>query len=185
MNYDPNVRGAVWLTREVWPLVRAEHPDARLMLIGATPAAAVRALANEPSGVVVTGTVPDVKLYLWNAAVAVAPLLIARGVQNKVLEAVAAGVPCVVTQPVAEGLPREVHDACRVGADARAFANAICEVLRLSPSARRDMAAKADLRGLAWPGRLEALIELLGDAARRRSRSDAGQPHRTASAARK
>ena len=115
MNYAPNVEGAVWLAREVWPIVRSARPDARLTLIGASPSAEVVALASDRTGVVVTGTVPDVRPYLWRAAVAAAPLQIARGIQNKVLEAVAAGLPCVVTPQVAEGLPREVVPACWTG----------------------------------------------------------------------
>src|SRR6185295_6727113 len=111
-NYQPNAEGAVWLAREVWPLVTELLPDARLTLAGASPTARVRALAANDATVEVTGAVPDMRPYLWRSAAAVAPLFLARGVQNKVLEAAAAGLPSVVTPAVRNGLPPEVSGAC-------------------------------------------------------------------------
>ena len=84
MNYRPNVDAAVWLATRVWPLVRAAHPEARLTFVGANPTLSVRRLASERLGVAVTGTVDDVRPFLWRAALATAPLSIARGVQVKV-----------------------------------------------------------------------------------------------------
>ena len=170
LNYEPNVRGAVWLSRSVWPLVRARRPDARLILVGASPSAEVRALNSEESGITVTGAVDDVRIYLWGAAVAAAPLHIARGVQNKVLEAIAAGLPCVVTSAVAEGLPPDVMPGCRLGRDPEEFAASICEVLSRSPAERRAMAGAADLTGLQWSARLKPLVPLLEAAARSKAR---------------
>jgi sugar transferase (PEP-CTERM/EpsH1 system associated) len=171
MDYEPNVQGARWLASEVWPRVRAARPDARLMLIGASPSPAVTALASESDKVVVTGTVPDVKPYLWSAAVAAAPLQVARGVQNKVLEAVAAGLPCVVTSQVADGLPREVGAACRVGASSGEFAEALIDLLARSWADRLALAGTADLSALAWSNRLKPLGPLLTRAARTAART--------------
>jgi glycosyltransferase involved in cell wall biosynthesis len=165
MNYAPNAQGAVWLAREVWPRVRRHRPDAELLLIGASPSAEVLALASESAGIVVTGTVPDVRPYLWRAAVAAAPLQVARGIQNKVLEAVAAGLPCVVTREVADGLPAEVAPACPVAGNAEEFASALLEMLRRTPAERRAAATGADLRSLQWSTRLEPLVPLLAAAA--------------------
>ena len=106
MNYPPNEEGAVWLARDVWPLVRRARPDARLSLVGSSPTRRVQQLESARE-VVVTGHVDDVRPHLWQAAVAAAPLLTARGVQNKVLEAVAAGLPTVVTPVVLAGVPTE------------------------------------------------------------------------------
>jgi sugar transferase (PEP-CTERM/EpsH1 system associated) len=167
MNYSPNEAGAVWLANRVWPLVRSVRPDARLQIVGSTPSPQVRALASETTGVTVTGAVPDVRQYLWDAAVAVAPLQVARGVQNKVLEAVAAGLPCVVTQAVADGLPPEVAAACQVSGDAAQFAAAIGRLLALPPAQRRAMASGTDLTRLQWSVRLRPLVPLLESAARR------------------
>jgi sugar transferase (PEP-CTERM/EpsH1 system associated) len=105
MNYAPNEEGVVWFAREVWPLVIARVSNARFEIVGASPTRALQALAATMPSVTIVGAVPDVAPYLWKAAVSVAPLLTARGVQNKVLEAVAAGLPTVVTPVVAEGLP--------------------------------------------------------------------------------
>jgi polysaccharide biosynthesis protein PslH len=168
MNYAPNEQGAIWLAREVWPLVRKARPDARLMIVGALPTASVIALGKD-EGVTVTGAVDDVKPYLWEAAVAAAPLWTARGIQNKVLEAVAAGLPCVVVPPVAEGLPPEVKPACPVATDAADFARTLLDLLSLTPAERRNRAGQATIENLTWERRLQALPELLLAAARSRA----------------
>jgi polysaccharide biosynthesis protein PslH len=165
MNYAPNEEGARWMARDVWPIVHAARPDARLMIVGASPTPAVQALASDEARVTVTGAVPDVRQYLWDAVVAVAPLWIARGVQNKVLEAVAAGLPCVVTPPVNEGLPDVLRPACPVAADAPEFARTVIELLAMTPEARRQRARSADLQCLTWQERLRDLVPLLIDAA--------------------
>ena len=165
MDYAPNADAAAWLVREVWPRVRASRPDASLQLVGSNPTSAVRALADQARGITVTGTVPDVRPYVWGSAVAVAPLLLARGVQTKALEAVAGGIPCVVTPAVAEGLPAEILPACPVAASPDAFADAILRVLALDPAARRRMAGTADVPGLDWPHRLAPLRAIFEDAA--------------------
>jgi glycosyltransferase involved in cell wall biosynthesis len=87
MDYWPNVDAATWFAANVLPQLRAAWPRVRFYVVGMRPAAAVRALAGPH--VVVTGSVADVRPYLAHAAVAVAPLRIARGIQNKVLEAMA------------------------------------------------------------------------------------------------
>lgn len=165
MNYAPNAQAAVWLVREVWPLVRRRRPSASLALVGASPGPDVTGLADSRAGVTVTGTVPSVREYLWNAAVAVAPLRVARGVQNKVVEAVAAGLPCVVTPQVFDGVPMEVRPACDVRDDAPAFAEAVVSILSREPAQRRALAARGDARALAWPSRLAPLLPILHQAA--------------------
>jgi sugar transferase (PEP-CTERM/EpsH1 system associated) len=165
MNYAPNEEGARWIAREVWPLVRAARPDARLLLVGATPSPLVKSLASDTDRIVVTGTVPDVRPFLWNASVSAAPLWTARGVQNKVLEAIAAGLPAAITPPVAEGLPPEAHPACSLASSADAFARAVLDLLALSPAERRARAHTASLARLAWRERLRDLPDLLAEAA--------------------
>lgn len=102
MDYRPNAEGAAWFVREAWPRVRAARPDATFAVVGARPTRSVRALADAP-GVTVTGRVPDVRPWLEAARVAVAPLAVARGVQNKVLEAMAMGTPLVASPAAAAG----------------------------------------------------------------------------------
>jgi len=159
-SYAPNEHAAIWLVEEVWPLVLARRPDAHLTLVGANPTERLRRVASRHQ-VEVTGTVADVRPYLWRAAVAVAPLLTARGVQNKVLEAVAAGLPVVVTPTVHEGLPPEVRPACREADTAAAFAGTVTDLLEASPVARRDLAWRADVDALAWHARLQPLRGIL------------------------
>ena len=165
MNYAPNEQAALWIAKAVWPLVRAERPDATLLLVGADPTPAVRGLAARDASVTVTGTVPDVRPFLQRAAVAAAPLSTARGIQNKVLEAIASGLPSVVTPAVFEGLPPEAVPACRVAGSAEAFAASILDLLGRSPAERRAIAARANLAALGWNERLAPLIDIVREAA--------------------
>lgn len=107
MDYKPNVDGAVWFARTIWPHIRHAYPQASFRIVGRKPTAAVLDLAQIP-GVEVSGQVPDVRPYLASSALVVAPLRIARGLQNKVLEAMAAG-KCIVASP--QALAGFDHDA--------------------------------------------------------------------------
>jgi sugar transferase (PEP-CTERM/EpsH1 system associated) len=101
MDYWPNVDAVCWFASEVFPRLREKHPHLSFYIVGRSPTPAVTALGELP-GVVVTGTVPSVQPYLQHAAAAVAPLRLARGIQNKVLEAMAMGRPVVVARNCAE-----------------------------------------------------------------------------------
>ena len=103
MDYWPNVDAVTWFAASVFPGVRAACPEARFVIVGGAPAPAVRRLASQ-AGVDVTGRVADVRPYLAHADVAVAPLRIARGVQNKVLEAMAMARPVIASPEAAEGI---------------------------------------------------------------------------------
>jgi sugar transferase (PEP-CTERM/EpsH1 system associated) len=169
MNYGPNEQGAIWMAREVWPYVRQARPDAELYLVGADPTPAVRALQSQDLGVTVTGTVPDVRPYLWDSTVAVAPLLTARGVQNKALEAIATGLPCVVTPVVASGLPAEAMPACRVAGTPQAFAATVVDLLNRTAAERKTIVQAAKLEPLSWKTRLHSLQRILELAASSRT----------------
>jgi sugar transferase (PEP-CTERM/EpsH1 system associated) len=164
MNYEPNEMGARWIAREVWPLVRQKLPASELRIVGASPTQRVIALQSDAQGIVVTGSIADVRPELWAAAVAAAPLHTARGVQNKVLEAVAAGLPCVITSAVNAGLPAEITPACLIGDTPQAFAAALVSMLNRTPAERRAMAS-VDLAGLSWELKLQPLLSLLREAA--------------------
>lgn len=103
MDYWANVEAVTWFAESVFPRVRALQPDARFFIVGSKPSDAVMALSRLP-GITVTGRVPDVRPFLQHARLAVAPLRIARGIQNKVLEALAMAKPVVSTPAAAEGL---------------------------------------------------------------------------------
>jgi sugar transferase (PEP-CTERM/EpsH1 system associated) len=128
MQYRPNVDAVVWFANEVMPLLRARMPEATFWVVGADPAPAVWALAELP-GVHVTGLVPDTRPYLAHAAAVVCPLRIARGIQNKVLEAMAAGRPVIASPGAFEGVRAEAGRDLLVADGAEAFVAAIAEVL--------------------------------------------------------
>lgn len=96
MGYHPNVDAACWLAEEILPLVQQQHPQARLLVAGTTPAPRVQALARRP-GVAVSGWLPDIRSAYAQARVFVAPMRVGTGLQNKLLEAMAMQLPCVTT----------------------------------------------------------------------------------------
>jgi polysaccharide biosynthesis protein PslH len=104
MDYWANVDAVCWFADAVWPEIHQHVPAARFYIVGSRPATEVRRLAQRP-GIVVTDAVPDVRPYIARAHAAVAPLRVARGIQNKVLEAMALGRPLVITEAAADGIP--------------------------------------------------------------------------------
>lgn len=168
LNYGPNEEAALRLVQGIWPKVRAERPDARLLIVGAHPTARLRQAAQGDPSIEVTGAVPDVRPYLWSAAVSIAPLITARGLQNKVLEALAAGLPVVTTTAVAEGLPDSAMPGCIVADDPQEAASAVVSLLQRSPTERRAFARRADLSELGWSRQLAGLMPVLTAAARRK-----------------
>jgi sugar transferase (PEP-CTERM/EpsH1 system associated) len=129
MDYFPNVDAARFFAECVFPTVRRAVPDARFLIVGKKPAAAIRRLVGL-AGVEVTGTVPDVRPYVREAAVAVAPLRVARGVQNKVLEAMAMGRSVVATPKAHEGLRARPGIDLLVEEEPALFADAVVQLLR-------------------------------------------------------
>jgi sugar transferase (PEP-CTERM/EpsH1 system associated) len=165
MDYRPNSDAVAWFAHAVLPQIRARHPDAHFAIVGRAPVPAVRALAQQP-GVLVTGEVADVRGWLAAASVVVAPLRIARGVQNKVLEAMAMARPVVASPEAAEGVD---HDGClRIASDAGTFADELAALLA-DPQAAQTLgtAARAQVeRRYAWDAQLAPLDMLLaGEAA--------------------
>jgi sugar transferase (PEP-CTERM/EpsH1 system associated) len=158
MDYRPNIDAVVAFTRESLPMIRRRYPSARFTIVGRAPTATVRALAAH-QGVVVTGEVADVRPWLAAADVCVAPLSLARGVQNKVLEAMAMARPVVASLAAAEGIDHA--DTIRVARDG---ATAVVGLLA-DPAAARTMGDRARaqvIRRYAWDARLAPLDTLLG-----------------------
>jgi len=129
MDYYPNVDGCVWFAREILPRVQAAVPGARFTIIGSRPNAEVLALGMLP-GVRVTGFVDDVRDELARATLSVAPLRVARGIQNKVLEALAMGLPTVGTTSATQGVEGTPGEHFLVADDASSFADAVIGLLR-------------------------------------------------------
>ncbi len=169
MNYYPNVEGCVWFAREILPQIRARHPEARLTIVGAHPSDEVRALARL-EGVEVTGFVDDPRDYLRRASLSLAPLRIARGIQNKVLEAMAMGLPVVGTSAATQGIEGVPGKHFLVADDERAQIAAVCALLQDSARARElGMAARAFVEErYDWEAALAPLDELLERLERKR-----------------
>ena len=164
MDYWPNVDAARWFATEILPRIRAARPDARFVVVGANPTAAVRALATR-AGVAVTGRVADVRPYLAHADLAVAPIRTARGIQNKVLEGMAMARPVVTTPQALEGIDaRPGHELILAPDRPAEFADAVLGQLAqpngIGPAARRRVVAD-----YSWPARLAALDRLIEDQA--------------------
>ncbi|MBI5136398.1 MAG: TIGR03087 family PEP-CTERM/XrtA system glycosyltransferase [Nitrospirae bacterium] len=162
MDYWPNVDAVVWFAERVWPAVRAARPAARFLIVGSNPVREVCALGRLP-GVAVTGTVPDVAPYLGAARVMVAPLRMARGIQNKVLEGMAAGLPVVTTPEGADGIDATDGDTFLVRADAEATARAVTGLLA-DPEAARALGERARRlmsERYGWAGRLGPILDEL------------------------
>jgi len=160
MDYRPNIDAVCWFARAVLPQVRARHPTARFAIVGRKPTSAVQALAGE--AVIVTGEVADVRGWIAAAAVVVAPLLLARGVQNKVLEAMAMARPVVASLPAAEGIDHA--GTLRIGSDADGFAREVGALIA-DPAAAAALGQAARARVVTrygWDARLAPLGRLLG-----------------------
>jgi polysaccharide biosynthesis protein PslH len=163
MDYYPNVDGVCHFAESVFPLVRARISQARFFIVGSRPAPAVRALDGK-AGVVVTGGVPDVRPYLHRARVAVVPLRISQGLQNKVLEALATGLPVVTTPEVAGGLHGTADLPLFVENDPPSMAARIVEHLQKPrpPAEAAGRIREALKREYSWDTnlmRLESLLE--------------------------
>ncbi|MHB1187366.1 TIGR03087 family PEP-CTERM/XrtA system glycosyltransferase [Thiobacillus sp.] len=134
MDYWPNIDAVTWFADRIFPAVRAAVPGAQFTIVGSRPGEAVLALARQP-GVVVTGSVPDVRPWLAHAACVVAPLRIARGVQNKVLEAMAMARPVVASAQATEGIRAEAGRDYLLAQGEADFARAVVTCLQTPASA--------------------------------------------------
>ena len=167
MDYFPNIEGVLWFAKEIWPLIRIERPRTRFVIVGPRPSDAVRALHDAELGIEVRGRIPDVRDAIAEAAVCVAPLRIARGIQNKVLEAMACSRAVVATTAAFEGVTAENGRDLVVADDPRAFASEVVDLLA-DPARRRrigDHARKAVLATHAWDAHVGTLERLLKEPA--------------------
>jgi sugar transferase (PEP-CTERM/EpsH1 system associated) len=160
MDYWPNADAAIWFAREILPLLRQRAPAPRFVIVGANPTPEVQALAELPD-VRVTGRVTDVRPYVAHAAVVVAPLRIARGIQNKVLEGMAMGRPVVASPPAFEGVHAQAGRDLLVADGAQAFTETIMAVLDGKHSSLGAAARLAMESHYAWSAVLARLDGLL------------------------
>ena len=163
MDYWPNVDAVTWFATEVLPGLRARCPDVVFTIVGARPAPDVLALAKLP-GIMVTGTVPDVRPYLAHAQLAVAPLRVARGIQNKVLEAMAMAKTVIVSAQALEGIDAKPGGELLLADDAQQFIT-IAALQLAHPAPAIGTAARARVEcSYSWSSnlsRIDAQLEPL------------------------
>jgi sugar transferase (PEP-CTERM/EpsH1 system associated) len=144
MDYYPNQECMIRFCAEVLPRLRARRPSIRLLIVGADPSREILRLAEQP-GVTVTGSVPDVRPYVRRSALMIAPLNIARGTQNKILESMAMGVPVVTSEVAAGGVDALADEHLLVARDAAGYEAAMLRLLD-RPDERARLAAAGRAR---------------------------------------
>jgi sugar transferase (PEP-CTERM/EpsH1 system associated) len=164
MDYAPNVDAVVWFVEHVWPFIITRWPDATFHIVGMSPVDKVKNLGLEP-GITVTGFVDEILPYFNDANIFVAPFRIARGVQNKVLQAFACGLPVISTPLGAEGIICERNKSILIANEAMEFVKHIEQLL--GQERHFDSIANAALyiiqQHYAWHGVLSPLIEVLSN----------------------
>lgn len=160
MDYWPNIDAVTWFVSDILPRLRKDWPQLCFYIVGRSPTSAVLALAG--SGVVVTGTVPDVRPYLQHAALVVAPLRVARGIQNKILEAMAMARPVVASKACADVIDARVGSELVSAAHAPDFVREIDALLKAPVrAAALGQAARTRVEASSWAAHLGRLDRYL------------------------
>jgi sugar transferase (PEP-CTERM/EpsH1 system associated) len=165
MDYRPNIDGAIWFAEHVFPLIRLRFPDISFYLVGSSPAPQLTRLGRT-NGIIVTGFVSDIRDYIQQADVCVIPLKIARGIQNKVLEAMAMGKAIVSTPQAAEGLNINMQRDICIQKNAEDFANAVISLLSDQEKSDRfgNHAREVVERNYSWKQNLASLDTIINQA---------------------
>lgn len=164
MQYAPNVDAAHFLVKDIMPLVWQRYPQARVVLAGATPKPSVRKLASDR--VSVTGSVDEIRTFYASSSVFVAPMRLGSGLQNKMLETMAMGVPCVSTPLANDALGAQGGQHLLLGSTAEELAEQICSLLA-SPEKGATLAANAQTfvrENFSWEASCLALEQVLSQA---------------------
>ena len=165
MDYLPNIDAVEYFAEKILPRIRKSHPELKFLIAGRHPARRVRKLGRKP-GVVVTGTVPDVEVYLAACSVVVAPFRIAQGIQNKLLEALAAGKPIVSTPGPAAAIAAKHGETLLVADTAENFAAAVLALLDdPALSCRFSKGIEFVRNNFSWHENLKHMEHLLLEAA--------------------
>ena len=160
MDYWANIDAVSWFAKKVFPGILKSIPDAEFYIVGTRPSSEVQELSKKP-GITVTGSVPDVRIYLKHAAGAVAPMRIARGVQNKVLEAMSMGLPVLTTTMGAEGIKTKPGIELLVSSDTAVMQTIAIGILNGEYDFMGQAARKFILKSYEWENNLHHLDDLL------------------------
>ena len=145
MDWLPNIDGMLYFVRETLPFIRRRRPDCTLAIVGRTPSPEISGLARRDPKIQVTGTVPDIRPFLWGSSVSIVPLRIGGGTRLKVYEAMAAGIPVVSTTIGAEGLTTYPPENIRIADTPQSFADECLELLANSAERARVSAAALEM----------------------------------------
>ena len=129
MDWLPNIDAVQYFVADILPLIRKTKPDCTVAIVGRKPQHNILALAKNDPGIIVTGTVPDVRPYFWGSSISIVPLRIGGGTRLKIYEAMAARSPVVSTTVGAEGLPISSGETCYLADDPQDFADRCLELL--------------------------------------------------------
>lgn len=161
MDYWANIDAVEWFAKEIFPKISASRPDIQFYIVGSRPSAKVKALASLPN-ITVTGFVEETRPYLAHASLIVAPLRIARGIQNKVLEAMSMGKVVITSPQALEGINATPQKELLVATDENAFAQQIIASLQSSSTASIGQAARSCvLSNYSWENNLKRIDQLL------------------------
>lgn len=160
MEWAPNVEGTLWFVREVLPMVRKRRPDVVVHIAGRNPGQAITSLQNG-ADVIVHGEIDDPIAFRLRSAISIVPLFSGSGVRIKILEALGAACPLVTTTIGAEGLPVRDGVHVRIADDARAFADACCDLLEdRAKAAALGSAGRLLMRtSFTWDARMQELLD--------------------------
>ena len=162
MDYWPNIDGVQWFAHDIFPQIQKEVPNVQFQIVGSKPSPEVKNLAKN-TGIIVTGFVNDVRDYFASADVCVIPLRIARGIQNKVLEAMAMGKAVVCSEEAMEGIKADPGEGLIIAKDSAAFAHAVIRLLN-NKTDQQEIGRKARAcmeKNHSWAKSLENLDLLL------------------------
>jgi len=162
MDYHANVDGVLWFSNEILPLIKRRVPSCKFFIVGSRPAPKVRELADR-EGIVVTGFVDDIRPYYEKATVCVIPLRLARGIQNKILEAMSMARPVVATSKALEGIRAIPGEHAMVADSAQSFAEKVLELIN-NPLRRTTLGAEARrfvINHYDWQTNMQELEQLL------------------------
>lgn len=162
MDYWANVDAVAWFAQQVFPSVKQQIPHARFYVVGSKPTKAVQMLAENDPSVIVTGRVDDVRQYIAHAHLVVAPLRIARGIQNKVLEAMAMAKPIVATPAAMEGIPANPYLQVAVEDSPQEFAAQVVGILQ-QPVVAVTEHRRYVRDDFSWQHNGERLCQMLSD----------------------
>jgi sugar transferase (PEP-CTERM/EpsH1 system associated) len=162
MDYYANVDGVTWFCNEIFPMIKRDFPESQFCIVGSNPHPRVKDLANHDS-VRVTGFVEDIRLYYQTADVCVIPLRLARGVQNKVLEAMAMAKPVVTTTRAIEGIHAIPEEHVLIEDTGPSFSGAVSNLLKNQDlGTRLGARARAFVKAnYAWPTHMKKFETLL------------------------